>query len=108
MEGPAVDSRSIAGSDIVKKISKPKPKVENFREKRGQSALFQKFGENAGEAWPRKGAETPSYIDRIPRGAAAHVLAKETSTTFQHLPSSLIPIKEIQHKRNHRCPLETT
>ena len=44
---------------------------------------------------PRKGAGAPSYIDRIPRGAAAHVLAKETSTTFQHLPSSLIPTKEI-------------
>jgi len=40
VEGPAVDSRSIAGSDIVKKISKPKPKVENFREERGKSALF--------------------------------------------------------------------
>jgi hypothetical protein len=50
VEGPAVDSRSIAGSDIVKKISKPKPKVENFREKRGKNALFQKFEENAGEA----------------------------------------------------------
>src|ERR1700709_861071 len=40
VEGPAVDSRSIAGSDIVKKISKPKSKVENFREERGKSALF--------------------------------------------------------------------
>jgi hypothetical protein len=43
VEGPAVDSRSIAGSDIVKKISKPKPKVENFREKRGKNALFSKI-----------------------------------------------------------------
>ena len=50
VEGPAVDSRSIAGSDIVKKISRPKPKVENFRDKRGKNALFQKFEENAGEA----------------------------------------------------------
>jgi hypothetical protein len=34
-----VDTISIAGSDIVKKISEPKPKVESFRE-RGVNVHF--------------------------------------------------------------------
>ena len=57
VEGPAVDSRSIAGSDIVKKISRPKPKVENFREERGKSALFKnlrKMREKLGQGKGRR------------------------------------------------------
>ena len=49
LEGPATDSRSIAGSDIVRKFPNRSRSLENISLKRGKKCTFFKSEENTGE-----------------------------------------------------------